>query len=131
MVQVPAVSSVAVEAEIVQTAGVVEVKLTGKPELAEAINATPTDVLTAWVGMAPKVIVWVARLVARLFRVHIPAINDEVVEAVHVMGVVAVRLTLLLASAATSEGPTMTLVDIVLPVAVTGFSCGPTPVPCK
>ena len=64
--QVPAASRVAVEAETVQAAGVVEVKLTGSPELAVAVNATPTDVLTAWVGMAPKVIVWVAKLVVRL-----------------------------------------------------------------
>ena len=36
MVQVPAVRSEAVLPETVQTAGVVEAKLTGKPELADA-----------------------------------------------------------------------------------------------
>jgi hypothetical protein len=46
-VQVPATSSVAVEfeEETVQMAGVVEVKLTGSPELAAAVNVTLTDVL--------------------------------------------------------------------------------------
>jgi hypothetical protein len=38
-VQIPAASSVAVEFETVQVAGVVEVKLTGSPELAAAVNA--------------------------------------------------------------------------------------------
>lgn len=47
MVQIPVVSSVAVEAEAVQMAGVVDVKLTGRPELAVAVNVTPTVVLTA------------------------------------------------------------------------------------
>jgi hypothetical protein len=57
MVQVPSAKSVTVEPLTVQMAGVVEVKLTGKPELAVAVNATPTDVLTVWTEMAPKLIV--------------------------------------------------------------------------
>jgi hypothetical protein len=42
MVQVPAASSVAIEFadETVHVVGVVEVKLTAKPELAVAVNAT-------------------------------------------------------------------------------------------
>ncbi len=47
IVQVPAEVSIAVEPETVQTEGVVDVKLTGRPELAEAIKATGTDVLIA------------------------------------------------------------------------------------
>jgi hypothetical protein len=38
-VQVPAASIVAVEADTEQMVGVVEVKLTGRPELAVAVNA--------------------------------------------------------------------------------------------
>jgi hypothetical protein len=38
MVHVPGTSGVAVEAETVQMAGVVEVKLTGSPEVAVAVN---------------------------------------------------------------------------------------------
>ncbi len=37
--------------------GVVEVKLTGSPELAVAVSVTPTDVLAACAGIAAKVIV--------------------------------------------------------------------------
>jgi hypothetical protein len=58
-VHVPVVSSVAVAfaVEAVHTVDVVEVKLTGKPELAVAISATGTDVLMGWFGIALKVIV--------------------------------------------------------------------------
>ena len=66
MVQVPGASSVAVEAETVQMAGVVEVKLTGRPELAVAVNAIPTDVLAVWAGIVPKVIVWASGLTVKL-----------------------------------------------------------------
>jgi hypothetical protein len=47
IVQVPAEISVAVEPETVQTEGVVDVKLTGRPELAVAVNVTPNEVLIA------------------------------------------------------------------------------------
>jgi hypothetical protein len=47
IVQVPAEISVAVELKTVQTEGVVDVKLTGRPELAVAIKATGTDALIA------------------------------------------------------------------------------------
>jgi hypothetical protein len=40
MVQVPRASSEAVEAETAQMPGVSEVKLTGNPELAVAVNAS-------------------------------------------------------------------------------------------
>jgi len=40
MVQVPKASSEAVEAETVQMPGVIEVKLTGSPELAVAVNTS-------------------------------------------------------------------------------------------
>jgi hypothetical protein len=55
MVQIPAATSEAVEAEIVQMAGVVEVRLTGNPELAVAVNTKAE--FTAWAGIAPKVMV--------------------------------------------------------------------------
>jgi len=45
-VQVPAACSKAVDPEVVQTVGVVEVKLTGSPELAVATNETV--VLALW-----------------------------------------------------------------------------------
>jgi hypothetical protein len=57
MVQIPAPSREAVDPKIVQMEGVIEVRPTGRPELAETINVTATDVLNAWAGMAPKVIV--------------------------------------------------------------------------
>jgi hypothetical protein len=49
MLQVPPAKSVAVEAlaETVQTAGVAEAKLTGRPELAVAVNVIGTAVLIA------------------------------------------------------------------------------------
>jgi hypothetical protein len=47
MVQVPRASSEAVEAETVQMEGVVDVKLTGRPELAQAVSVTGTDMLIA------------------------------------------------------------------------------------
>jgi hypothetical protein len=59
-VHVPAAISVTVDAETVQMVGVVEAKLTGKPELAVAINETATDGLATCVGIASKVIVWAA-----------------------------------------------------------------------
>ncbi len=40
MVQVPTASSEAVDPETVQMAGLFEVKLTGSPELAVAVNAS-------------------------------------------------------------------------------------------
>ena len=68
MVQVPADTSVAVEAELetVQMAGVVDVKLTGNPELAVAVNVTGTDKLIACAEMAAKLIVWAVRLIVKL-----------------------------------------------------------------
>ncbi len=47
MVQVPRASSVAVEPETVQMAGLVEVKPTVRPEVAVAVNAIGTNVLIA------------------------------------------------------------------------------------
>jgi hypothetical protein len=68
MMQVPAAMNVAVEAEAetVQMVGEVEVKVTGRPELAVAVSATATDGLAYWVGIAPNVIVWTARLTVKL-----------------------------------------------------------------
>jgi hypothetical protein len=67
-VHVPVVSSVAVAVavEAVHTVDVVEVKLTGKPELAVAISATGTDVLMGWFGIALKVIVCEASVTVKL-----------------------------------------------------------------
>jgi hypothetical protein len=69
MVQVPAASSVAVEAadEAVQMVGVVEVKLTGSPESAQAFNVIETDVLIIWAGIALNMIVWASRLTVKLW----------------------------------------------------------------
>ena len=66
MVQVPTEISVTVEPETVQTEKVVDLKLTGRPELAVAVSAIGTDVLIACAGIARKVIVWAAKLAARL-----------------------------------------------------------------
>jgi hypothetical protein len=56
MVQVPGVIKLAVAPETVQTADVVEAKLTGRPELAEAerVSLVPT----VWAVMASKATVW-------------------------------------------------------------------------
>jgi hypothetical protein len=56
MVQVPAAIKLAVAPESVQTADVVEAKLTARPELADAetVNGVPT----VWVAIVPKVMVW-------------------------------------------------------------------------
>jgi hypothetical protein len=64
MVQVPGASSIAIDADTLQMVGVVEVKLTGRRELAVAV--TPTNVFTQWAGMAPKVIVWTSPLTVKL-----------------------------------------------------------------
>jgi hypothetical protein len=66
MVQVPTEISVTVEPETVQTEKVVDLKLTGRPELAVAGNATATDVLTTWGGIAANVIVWVSGVTVKL-----------------------------------------------------------------
>ncbi len=42
--------------DTVHIAGVMEVKLTGSPELAVAISVTPTDELTACAGIIANVI---------------------------------------------------------------------------
>jgi hypothetical protein len=56
MVQVPAAISVAVEPETVQIADVLDVKLTGRPELAVAVKLS--DVPAVWLAMTPKEICW-------------------------------------------------------------------------
>src|SRR5260370_1020341 len=59
MVQVPGATRVTVALETVQTAGVGEVKLTGKLE--EAVALTVNGVVPkGWSASAPNVIVWVA-----------------------------------------------------------------------
>jgi hypothetical protein len=55
MLQVPAAAIVTAAPDIVQTAGVVEIKLTGRPELAVAVNGSVE--LTDSPGIAPKLIV--------------------------------------------------------------------------
>lgn len=52
--------------DTVQTEDVVEVKLTGSPELAVAVSGRATEVFSSWSGMAPKAIVWMARLTVKL-----------------------------------------------------------------
>jgi hypothetical protein len=63
---VPAASSVAAEDDAVQIVGVVELKVTGNPELAVTVNATGSDVLITCVGMDAKVIVCCSRLTVKL-----------------------------------------------------------------
>jgi len=58
MVQVPAATRFAVAPDTVQTAGVVDAKLTANPELAKAVSVTVPP--TVWAGMAPNVMVCVA-----------------------------------------------------------------------
>jgi hypothetical protein len=65
-VQIPGLIGFAVEAETVQMAGVIEAKLTGRLELAVAVNETATDVLGAWAGIVLKVITCVNGLTAKL-----------------------------------------------------------------
>ena len=57
MLQVPAVARVAAEPPTIQTAGVVEIKLTGNPELAVAASVR-VEAATC-VGIDPKLIVCV------------------------------------------------------------------------
>jgi hypothetical protein len=68
MVQVPFERSVAVEArfETVQIAGVFDVKLTGRLELAVAVRGSATEVLRIWTGIALNEIVCAARLTVKL-----------------------------------------------------------------
>ncbi len=58
MVQVPAASSEAIDPDTVHTAGVVEVKLTGSPELAVAVSVKA--MLIIWGEIGKKLMVcWV------------------------------------------------------------------------
>ena len=57
-VQVPAANRLAVAPEIVHTVGVVEAKLTGRPELAMAVRLSVVSAYCA--AIAAKLIVWVA-----------------------------------------------------------------------
>src|ERR1017187_7638173 len=56
MVQVPVLTSVAVVPETVQTVVVSDAKLTGRPELADALRAS--FVPCTWLGIGLKVMVW-------------------------------------------------------------------------
>jgi len=55
-VQVPAALSVAVTPETVQMTGVVEAKLTARPEV--AVAERETDAPAVWVGIVAKVMLW-------------------------------------------------------------------------
>ena len=57
MVHVPVVASVALVPDTVHTVGVSDVKLTAKPELADALRVSEPP--TTWVGIALNVMVWV------------------------------------------------------------------------
>ena len=50
MVQYPTTSKVAMLPETVQTAGVVDAKLTGRPDEAVALRLTDADKLVGWIG---------------------------------------------------------------------------------
>ncbi len=62
--QVPRASNEAVDPETVQMAGVLEVKLTGSPELAVAVNARFE--LAIWVGIEAKVTICACGLTVKL-----------------------------------------------------------------
>jgi hypothetical protein len=55
MMQAPAATNVAVVLETVQMLVVVEVKVTARPELADALSVS--GIPTVWAAMAPKVMV--------------------------------------------------------------------------
>jgi hypothetical protein len=57
MVQAPTATNVTVAPETVQTAGVVEAKLTASPEEAVALRVNGA-LPSGWLASAPKVIVW-------------------------------------------------------------------------
>ena len=59
MVQVPVATRVTVVPDTVQTAGVVEAKLTVRPEVAVALTVNG-GVPKCWFGKAAKVMVWLA-----------------------------------------------------------------------
>jgi hypothetical protein len=66
MVQVPGATSVTVDPAVVQTAVVVDAKLTVKPE--EAVALTPNgEVPNAWFDSVPKLIVWLACVTEKLW----------------------------------------------------------------
>lgn len=104
IVQRPTSLTEAVVPDTVQVSGVVEVKLTGRPELAVADR---TNVLAAfWVAIMPKVMLWGAALTAKLcaasdaplpvaVMVQVPgAINAAVApDTVQTAGVFVTKLT--------------------------------------
>jgi hypothetical protein len=65
MLQVPAVTRVTEFPETVHTVGVVEARLTGKPELAVALTVNGTVVKVRF-EIVPKVIVWVPCVTVKL-----------------------------------------------------------------
>jgi hypothetical protein len=78
MEQVPKDSSVTVVAESVHTSGVVELKLTGRPELAVAltvIGEVPNEGLNGWLESAPKVMVWLSLVTWKLWLTGVAAVQ--------------------------------------------------------
>ena len=71
MEQVPVAMNDAVLPETVQTDAVVDLKATGKPELAEAtrLNVVPF----VWVAIFGKVMVWLALVTAKLCETGVAA----------------------------------------------------------
>jgi hypothetical protein len=75
MVQVPEVSMVAVVPETEQLTGVVDAKLTAKPELAEAESVS--GVPTVWVAIVPKVMVCEVAFTVKLRETGVAAAYVE------------------------------------------------------
>jgi hypothetical protein len=65
IVQVPALSSVTVAPDTVQTEGLVDAKLTGKPEDAVALSANGA-VPKAWFDGPTKLMVWLPGVTVKL-----------------------------------------------------------------
>ena len=135
MVQVPTVSSEAIEPETVQTVDVIDVKLTGSPELAVAVNVTPTDEFIAWFGIALKVIVWAVRPLPGASwggrRMHRIADRDEPEGALQLKRLFELSLMLPLPSTVPPEVPTPVEPCTALLVSASEFACDTTPVPVK
>jgi hypothetical protein len=71
MVQLPVEPRLAVSPETPQTAGVIEAKLTVRPELADADSVS--GVPTAWAAIAPKVIVCARPFTVKLCETGVAA----------------------------------------------------------
>jgi len=78
MEQVPKLTSLTVAPETVHTSGVVEVKLTGRPELTVALTvngAVPNEGLNGWLESVPKAMVWIPCVTWKLWMTGVAAVQ--------------------------------------------------------